>query len=269
MDRYAAARDEAAAAVVVAKADAEQARLNVEFTRIFSPINGVVGRNLLTVGNLVTQDVTLLTTVVSQDPMFAYFDIDENTFLRIQRMFASSAGEKTGEQDKFPVAMALADEGDDYPHKGTIDFVNNRIDPTTGTMQVRGVFPNPPVKNSPRRMLNPGMFVRVQLPVSLPYQALLVPEEAIGTDQGKSNLLVVNRNNVVEYRPAALGAQQADGFHVVIPIKMTAGNNGSQATEKTAAKKSETFDSLCPGELVIVGGLQHVRPGMEVKPKKE
>ena len=157
VDKYEAARSEGRAAVTAAKANSESARLNLEFTGITSPIDGLVGRNLVTIGNLVKQDETLLTTVVSQDPMYAYFDVDEHTLLRVERLMREGKIRTVREGGAIPVEMGLADEGDRYPHKGKIDFVDNRIDPTTGTLQVRGEFANPPSGSGKSRLLKPGL----------------------------------------------------------------------------------------------------------------
>lgn len=281
VDKYAAARDEGVAAVAAAKANSEGARLNVEFTSIIAPVDGRVGRNLLTIGNLVKQDESLLTTVVSQDPMYAYFDIDEHALLRIQRMIEKGEVDKKAKKEGFPVEVGLADEENRYPHKGRVDFINNRVDASTGTIQVRGTFANPSLDYRNYRLLTPGMFVRVRLPIGDPHDAVLVPQKSVGTDQGKKYLKVVNEKNIVEYRPITLGEQQPDGMQVVIPVKMIRTKDGlRQADEKTAdgenvaenttektANGEKTFDSIKAGEPIIVGGLQFVHPGMHVTPK--
>ncbi len=267
VDKYAAARDEARAAVAAAKADSEAARLNVEFTRIISPIDGVVGRNLLTIGNLVKQDETLLTTVVSQNPMYAYFDIDEHALLRIQRMIEKGQVDRKEEKKGFPVEMGLSDEEDRYPHEGKIDFINNRIDPSTGTLQLRGTFANPSLDYKNYRLLTPGMFVRIRLPIGSPHDAILVPPKAVGTDQGKKYLKIVNDKNIVEYRPVTLGAQQPDGLQVVIPVKMVRTKDGLRQADEKELSGGKTIDSIELGERVIVGGLQFVHSGMHVRPK--
>jgi len=266
VDKYAAAQGEAEAAVAAAEANSESARLNVEFTEILSPVDGVVGRNLLTLGNLVKQDKTLLTTVVSQDPMYAYFDIDEHTLLRIERLIQEGKIERTDQQEGLPVELGLADEGNRYPHEGRIDFVNNRIDPTTGTLQARGTFANPSLDYKGLRLLTPGMFVRIRLPIGGPHSALLVPQEAIGTDQGHKYLLVVNKQNIVEYRPVTLGAQQPDELQVVTPVKMVRTKDGLRPAGEQPTPKGKTVDSIGRNDRVIVGGLQRVQPGMRVDP---
>jgi multidrug efflux system membrane fusion protein len=269
VDKYAAAQGEAEAAVDAAEANSESARLNVEFTKILSPVDGEVGRNLLTLGNLVKQDKTLLTTVVSEDPMYAYFDVDEHTLLRIERMIQQGKVAREDPDGVFPVELGLADEENRYPHQGVIDFVNNRIDATTGTLQFRGTFANPPLGYKGLRLLTPGMFVRIRLPIGGPHSALLVPQKAICTDQGRKYLLIVNKQDVVQYRPVTLGAQQPDGLQVVTPVKMVRTKDGLQPADEPGAPKGKTVDSITRDDRVIVNGLQRARPGMRVDPQQK
>lgn len=228
--------DEALAAVNAAKAQVESARLNVEFTKVTTPINGQVNRFNVTIGNLINQDQTVLTTVVSQDPMYVYFDMDEPTMLRVVRRLMSAPADPLGNQ-KFPVKMGLADE-EGFPHDGFVNFANNVVSSGTGTIALRGVFENPP-GTSGRRLLRPGMFVRIRLPLGQPHSALLVTEKALATDQGQKYLLTVDDKDVVQYRKVTTGPLQDDGLRVI-----------------------ET--GLKPGERVIVSGLQLARPGMKV-----
>ena len=270
VDRYAAAKAEAKAAVAAAKADAESSRLDVEFTDVFSPINGIVGRNLLDVGNLVKQDFTLLTTVVSQDPMHVYFDLDELTMLRVQRMMARDGVNAPSQGGVFNVHVGLADEGDRYPHKGRIDFVNNQIGASTATIQVRAELPNPPLRKGSPPLLTPGLFVRVRLPVSLPHKALLVPQSALCTDQGDKYLLVVDRKSIVRRRPITPGPEQAGGLQVVDPVKIVHTKQGPKIAKKG---DKNAVDSITATDRIIEGGLQRARPGMRVevrddRPKK-
>lgn len=263
LDNYAAKRDQAESEITAAKAAAESAALNLEFTNVVSPIDGVVGRNLLTVGNLVHQDTTLLTTVVSEDPMYGYFDVDENTMLRIRRMMREGRFQGSTQGGHVKVELGLADEGDSYPHMGEVDFVNNRVAASTGTLQVRGVFPNSrPEPNAPR-LLRPGMFVRIRLPMGAPHPAMLLPEAAVSTDQGAKFVLVVNDKDIVEFRPVTLGARQSGGWQVVEPVKIVRDAQGIRRAREGEAGT----DSLVAGEKVIVSGLQRVRPGMEVRTK--
>lgn len=267
IDKYAAAQVEAEAALAAAKANAEEARLNVEFTRVLSPIDGLVGRNLLTLGNLIKQDQTTLTTVVSQDPMYAYFDLDEHTMLRIERLVQESKVVANTKTDSLAVEMGLADEGNRFPHQGHIDFINNRMDPATGTLQVRGVFSNPLLGYRQVRLLTPGLFVRIRLPIGPPHDAMLVPEAAIGTDQGKKYLLVVNSQGEIEYRPVELGSKQGDALQVVLPVPMVHTDKGLRAAGDLASDDRKMVPSISTKDRILVSGLQRVRPGMKVQPR--
>jgi multidrug efflux system membrane fusion protein len=238
LDQYRAAVEEAQARVKASQAVVEVYKLNVGYTRVTSPIDGRVSRYYLTLGNLVNQDQTLLSTVVSQDPMYAYFDTDEPTLLRIRR--AVSEGKiKPAEDGKNPVLMGLQDE-EGFPHAGKIDFVNNQVNPTTGSITMRGVFPNPPLPGGVR-LLSPGMFVRIRLPIGPQHPALLVIDRAIGSDQGLKYVYVVDAENKVQYRRVTTGPLQDKGLRVI-------------------------EQGLKPDERVVVGGLQQVRPKMDVRP---
>ncbi len=253
VDKYEAAQSEAAANVAAAEANAKAARLDLDFTTIASPIDGVMGRNYPSVGALVREDNTLLATVVSQDPIFAYFEVDEQIMLRVGRMIHEGKIKSRESGAIIPVEMGLADEVDQFPHVGEVDFINNRVSPTTGTLEIRGVFANPLLSDSKTRMFKAGMFVRIRVPVGEPATAILVPESAIGTDQGRKYLLAVNEQDIVEQRVVELGPQQPGGLQVVVPTKMSAGANGA------------AVDSLTPNDRIIVGGLQQVRPGAKVR----
>jgi RND family efflux transporter MFP subunit len=237
LDKYQAAEEEAAAEVEAAKAALETHNLNLGFTEVASPIDGRVSRYYLTLGNLVNQDQTLLTTVVSEDPMYAYFDVDEMTVLRIARLKMQGNVDYLRTK-QVEVLMGLEDETG-FPHRGYADFANNVVDKSTGTVSVRGVFANP---NSPsgRRLLRPGMFVRIRLMLGNPRPAVLVADQALATDQGQKYLLVVDDQNTVQYRRVEAGPLQEDGLRVI--------------------KKG-----LKPDEMVIVSGLQLVRPRMKVE----
>ena len=222
---------------VAARASTAAAKLNLDFTEYRSPIDGETSRANVTKGNLVQADHTLLTTVVSVDPMYVYFDVDERKLLEIQQDVREGKIKSSG-RSKIEVQMGLATE-QGYPHRGTIDFADNQLDPSTGTIRMRGVFPNPlPVKGS--RVLMPGLFARIRVPIGDPHTALLVAEKALGTDLGQKYLLVVDAQNKVQYRPVKIGRLDA-GLRVI-------------------------DEGLQPGEQVIVLGLQRVRPGSIVKP---
>jgi RND family efflux transporter MFP subunit len=262
-----AQRDTTKASLNAAKANVEQAKLNLDWTKVQAPVSGRLSRTLITRGNLVVADNTVLTTIVSLDPMYAYFDIDEHTMLQVQQMIREGkfqSARRTPRQiaaaflalsslqggrfvfltdllslPRVPVALALANE-EGFPHDGHLDFVNNRVDPSTGTLQVRGVFPNPRTPSGDR-VLSPGLFVRVRVPIGLPHPALLVSQRAVAEDQGLKLVYVVNDKNVVERREVRVGSEQ-EGLQVI-------------------------EEGLKPDDRVIVSGLQRVRPGVEVNPK--
>ena len=222
-----------------AKASLEVFKLNLGFCRVQSPIDGQVSRYYLTLGNLVNQDQTQLTTVVSIDPMYVYFDVDETTLIRVRK--AINDGTVTRyEQGGIPVFISLEGE-DNFPHQGTINFVNNRVNSGTGSITVRGVIENPKPDNG-IRLLTPGMFVRVRLPIGKPHEALLVIDRAIGSDQGLKFLYVVDAENHVQQRRIETGPLEEDGLRVI-----TSG--------------------LKPDDTVVVGGIQQVRPRMEIVPR--
>ena len=222
-------------------AQLDLARLDLEFTRVTAPIAGRVSRAEITQGNLVVVGASggpLLTTVVSLDPIYVNFDTDERALVRIRKANIARDGAVTPENIRAaqaPVFVALAEEND-FPYRGTVDFIDNQIDPSTGTIHVRAVLPNTD------RLLAPGMFVRVRVPISEPRPGVLVTDRAIGTDQDRKYVLVVNDKNVVEYRPVKLGPLQ----------------NALRAVT----------DGLAPGEWVIVNGIQRARPGGPVTPQK-
>lgn len=227
--------DGAAAAVKVAEAMLNTAELNLSFTKVTAPVTGRVSRYLVTVGNLVQSgdqaNCTLLTTIVSVDPMYAGFDADERSALRVRQLIREG---KAGASDALamPASLGLATE-DGFPHQGTIDFVDNQINPRTGTQRFRGTFPNPD------DVLVPGLFARVRMPVSSPHPALLVTDRAIDTDQGQKIVYVVGDKNEVATRPIRCGALH-DGLREIV-------------------------EGLNPGERVIVNGLQLIKPGVTVQ----
>jgi RND family efflux transporter MFP subunit len=223
-------RNEAIAAVGVAKAGVESARLNLNFTKILAPVTGRISRQNIDPGNLVMADNTVLTSLVTLDPIYAYFDVDERTMLHLRRLVQEKKIPSARVTD-VPVEMGTSDE-DGYPHIGVINFVDNKLDPNTGTLRVRGQFPNPD------KLLAPGLFARLRIPIGKPHPALLVAERALGTDQGQKYLFVVGDDAVVEYRPVKVGTVQ----------------NGLR----------EITEGLKPGEKVVVSGLQRVRKGVKV-----
>ncbi len=233
-DRRNAFAQESAALVEATAAALRAAELDLEFTRVISPIDGRVGRAVVTPGNLVSSgpgEATLMTTVVSLDPIYATFDADEATFLRYSEL--ARAGHRAGTRAGVPVRIALAsDEG--FPREGRLDFLDNQVDPATGTIRARAVLRNPDLE------LTPGLFVRVQLQGRAAYDGLLIQDRAVATDLDKRYVLVVDGQQTIEYREVTLGPI-VDGLRIV-------------------------RDGLSPGERVVVSGLQRVRPGMAVSP---
>jgi RND family efflux transporter MFP subunit len=221
-----------------AVASVEQAQLDLDFTKVVAPIDGKISRPLVTVGNLVNAGggETLLTTIVSVDPVNVYFDIDERSLLKYRRDFGKKGELGASIKDlKIPVEVAL--EGDEgHPHKGVIDFAENHVNPGTGTIQVRAVLPNPD------RFFDPGMRAKVRIPVSEPHEVMLVPERAIGSDQGRKFVYVVNAQNVVERRDVELGRVD-EGMQII-------------------------KEGLTPTDWVVVNGVARVREGLKVDPQR-
>jgi RND family efflux transporter MFP subunit len=226
-------KNQAAAQVISAQAAIKAAELNLEFTRVTSPIDGRVSRQLVNIGNLVQADSTQLTTIVSVDPIYAYFSMDELAALTYQRLVRDGKLPST-RGGKAPVYLQLQDETG-FPHEGTIDFSDNTFDSSTGTLLIRASFPNPD------GFLTPGNFVRVRVASSPKYEALLVADRAIGSDQDQSFVYVVDGKNIAQLRHITTG-QLADGLRVV---------------------KS----GLQPDDVVIVNGILKVRPNSPVRPQ--
>lgn len=216
-----------------AQATVETAELNLSYTKIRAPIPGRISRNLVDVGNLVgATERTLLATIVKDDPIYAYFNVSERDLLLYQER--KDRIESPAKRDgKGRVFLGLAGR-QDYPFEGRIDYTDNRLERSTGTIQVRGVFANP------EQMLYPGMFARIRVPVGTREKALLVPDAAIGSDQRGDYLFTVNAQNVVEYKPVRTGALVGD-LRVI-------------------------ESGIASEDLFIVSGLQRARPGLKVKP---
>ncbi len=221
-----------------AKAALESARLDLEYTQVRSPIDGRVSRALLTEGNYVSGmagSASLLTTVVSVDPVYVYASVDEDTLLKFNRLVASKKL-GTAEDGKIPVELQLGDESD-FPHVGTIESFDNRLDPDTGSILLRAVF-----QNDDGRIV-PGLFARIRIPLSEKHPVLLVDERAIGTDQANKFVLALTSTNTVAYQPVTLGPV-VDGKRII-------------------------RSGVAAGEQIVVNGLQRVRPGMPVTPEGE
>jgi RND family efflux transporter MFP subunit len=228
-----AIRDQALAAIEAARAAVETARLDLSYTRIFAPISGRIGRRLVDVGNLVgAAEKTLLATIVNVEPSYVYFNINERDLLKFQNGHPDKLNPTNG-NGETPIFLGLSNDSG-YPREGRVDFTDNRVDPETGTIQVRGVFPN-----SDGNLL-PGLFARVQIPVGLDEESLLVPERALGIDQQGYYLLAVDKTDTVEYRPVKVGPQ---------------------------VEEMRVIESgVSVGDRIVVNGLQRARPGITVHP---
>ena len=226
-----AAASQGNAGVRAAEAAVAAARLDLQFTDVRSPIDGRAGRAMITEGNLAQADATLLTTVVSQDPMYVYFESDEQSFLRYGAL--ARKGERDGVRN--PVRVGLADE-EGHPHAGTVDFIDNQVDAATGTIRARAVVPNPD------RVLTPGLFARVQLRGSGRFKATLIDDKAVLTDQDRKYVYVLGAHDTAQRKDIVPG-RMIDGLRVV-------------------------ESGLAPNDKVIVHGVQKVfMPGMPVAPK--
>jgi multidrug efflux system membrane fusion protein len=225
----------AAADVLKAKANLESARLDLDYTRVTAPITGRISKALVREGNLIAPE-TLLTTIVTVDPIFVDFPVDERALIRYIRKNLDEKGKQAPperiREERVPVFLTVGDDMK-YPHPGVLDFADNQLSATTGTILARAIFPNP------ERMLVANMFARVRIPVSDPYRALLVNERAINTDQGRKYVLVVNDQGIVKRREVTLGTLHS-GLRVI-------------------------EDGVKAGEWVIVNGVQRAREDAKVE----
>jgi RND family efflux transporter MFP subunit len=228
---------QAEANVAGAEAAREAAALNLNFTQVTSPIAGRVSRAEVTRGNLVTggsNGGTLLSSVVSMDPMYLYFDADEQSYLRYAKMARSGVGPSSNDAQN-PVQVGLADE-EGFPHPGAVDFVDNQLNPQTGTIRARAVLQNK------TGQFTPGLFARVQLLVSGEYSAILIEDRAVNTDQDQKYVLLLGANNQIEYRRVKLG-RVIEGLRIV-------------------------REGLKPGDVIVVNGAQRAHPGVTVTPQR-
>jgi membrane fusion protein, multidrug efflux system len=236
-DKSSASFLKAQGALLTARAALESAKLNLEFCRITSPIDGHASLANITVGNLVSPQIEKpLTTIVSTNPVYAYADVDERSLLRYVRYYYAFKKVRPGDEDKvkLPIQLSLQDEKD-FPHTGYIDFLDNKVDPETGTIRIRGVF------DFENGLLGPGLFVNLRIPAGAPYQAVLVPQRSVTSTQGEKFVVVIGQDNIAAFRPVELGTLNA----------------GMQVIRKGVAA----------GERVVVDGVLKVRPGEKVDPK--
>ncbi len=223
------------AAVDAKRASKDKAKLYLDWTRVTASVTGRISRRFVDPGNLIMADQTILTTIVADDPAYVYFDVDERTYLDlIQATAPGVTSSISGLQ--FPVLMRLANE-EQFTHGGAVNFIDNQVSATTGTIRMRGVFANP------KGLLKSGLFARIRLPIGNPYQTVLIPDEALMSDQGRKYVYVVNDKNEIVYRKVKLG----------------------QAIQDLRVIK----EGVSPEERVVVQGMQRVRPGVTVTVKNQ
>lgn len=238
LDRDVGRNLQAEASIQSGKSTVDQAKLDLEFTKITAPIAGRISESVPSIGELISPQTGKLTTIVSVDPIQVYFDLDEPTLLMVQKMLREGTM-KSANEVQLAVRIGLAgDEG--YPFEGRIDFIENQVDPDTGTIRVRGVFSNPKPDRGPRPLV-PGLFARVRLPLGESHKRLLVSDRAIGRDQGSPFVYVVSSDDEVVYRRIKTGALH-EGLRVIL-------------------------EGLSAGERVVVNGLQRIIPGVKVDPQ--
>jgi RND family efflux transporter MFP subunit len=223
------------------EAAVRQAELDMEFTELRAPVNGRIGDRRVSPGNLVTGgtggNTTLLATIVSTDPIYFEFTFDEASYLRYERVGSSGGQDVANRNAGVPVALKLIDEND-FDHKGRMDFVDNAIDRSTGTIRGRAVLENS------SGVLTPGMFARVRVPGSSPYEALLVPDAAVGTEQARKYVVVINAQDAAQLKYVTTGQLTSDNLRVI-------------------------KDGIGPDDRIVVSGLMQARPGSKVRPEEE
>ena len=238
--------EEGKALVGVYTAAVERAKLDLDFTQVASPLSGRLSRRMVDPGNLVQQDQTALTTIVSLDPMYVYFDVDERTVLMIRRLIADRKM-KSRQEAELPVLVGLSDEAD-FPHRGTINFSDNKVDSGTGTLRIRGVIDNPKP-----RLFSPGMYVKIRLPLGQARKSILIEEQAIQSEQSNKFVYVIRK--VKEADKQTKQEKEVERAFIK-PIKVGALNKGLRAVS----------EGLTEGDRVIISGLQRVKPGEPVTP---
>jgi membrane fusion protein, multidrug efflux system len=270
-DRYESDFKETQANLEIARANRDLAALNLDWTQVRAPSGGLLSRRMVDPGNLIKADDTILTSIVTQDPMYVYFDVDEQNMLKVRHLLHDGKIKAKSEKE-VPVMFGLSDESPNFPHTGTVDFTDNRVDINTGSLRFRAKVTNE------QGILTPGLFVRVRLPIGEPHPTLFVPEEALASDQGRKIVYTVEWRPVEDaVKPVVEAAKSEHGeaapahteekpkevkmgwVVAVKPLKIGSLRDGFRAVE----------EGLSPTDKVVVTGLQRVRQGKEVNPSEK
>ncbi len=264
LETFAANVAQGEAAVVASQAAEESADLNLGYTKINAEIAGLISRPLVTRGNLVVQDNTLLTTIKSQDPIYCYFDMDSSTSARFKELIRDGKIRSARDDGEVKHLQVHTDEDpkDAYPHDGVLDFIENKVSTSSGTLQLRAKFANPKTPGTALRQFTAGERVDVRVPVGPEHPALVVPQAAVGTDQGEKFVFAINKDDKIEYRPIEAGALQPGAMQEIIPRKVVRVGEGMRVAE--AGEPGE--DSITASDRIVVAGLQRIRQGTVVTP---
>jgi len=282
-DQRVASRETAEAVVLQTEAALESANIQLGYTKVYSPIKGQISRTLITRGNIVgTNGNTLLTSVVSMDPLYIFFDAPERDLVEYQRDLKAGAGNEVVGQ-AFRVEVGVATE-EGYPHVGRIDFRENRVDVGTGTVRVRGIIPNPRTGPADARLLYPGLFARVRIPSGAPRPLPAIPEDALMTGQEGRFVYVLGADNVVQKRTVTVGPQiwkgeagegkprwtlVAEAAKAVTPVDGATPDASKTLSADVAVPSIVSIESgLTKDDVIVINGLTKARPGAPVDPQK-
>jgi multidrug efflux system membrane fusion protein len=278
-ERYEADYRETKGNLEITKANRELAKLNLEWTEVKAPSAGLLSRRMVDPGNLIKADDTILTSIVTQDPMYVYFDVDEQNTLKVRRLIREGTIKAKSEKE-VPVMVGLSDEAPSFPHIGTVDFTDNKVDVATGSLRFRAT-----VRNE-KGILTPGLFVRVRLPIGDPHSTLFVREEALASDQGRKIVYVISdeaegkpaqaEKNGDGHKPRGAGAEPKSPEHHATPVASATKPAGPAGKVKGTIETKEVKigalrngfraieTGLAPGDKVVITGLQRIRPGVVV-----
>jgi RND family efflux transporter MFP subunit len=257
-DRYESDYRESEANLKLALANRDLARLNFDWCEVRAPSAGLLSRRMVDPGNLVKADTTILTSLVSLDPLYVYFDVHEQAMLRLKRLMQEGKLKVAAQGEKeVPVQIGLSDEVD-FPHQGVVDFTDNRVDLNTGTLRFRAKIYNPPDHNG-NRFIVPGLFVRVRLPIGEAHPALMVREQSLVTDQGGKTVFVIKEKK--DERGQTV--KNAKGEPTLVVVVRDVGTVGVLRDGFREVQKG-----IEPGDWVVVEGMQRLRPGVEVTAEK-